>query len=123
MKTFCIRRCLPFALTLLCTVLPASLVAQIQVTVNFNNRVVSGPYQVVAPIYGSDGNGLVGSGFTAALYGGRAGATEPGQLVWLANTTFRTQPSLAGFVVPVSRRCHYCRARRHLHLPGSRVGQ
>jgi hypothetical protein len=72
--------------------------AQMPAKVSFNNRVVG---SVVAPIT-SSGVGLLGTDFTAALYVGPAGTTDPYQLTLLDTTTFRTAAAGAGFVNPKS---------------------
>jgi hypothetical protein len=86
--------------------------------INFNNR-VTGAGGVVAPIYGPEpgdptrvitgnattnggtasytGHLLLGTGYTAQLWGGPAGSTED-QLVLISTVPFRTSTSFAGFV-------------------------
>jgi hypothetical protein len=88
--------------------------------INFNNR-VTGAGGVVAPVYGPQAgsptqviqgnattNGgnqtytgplLLGTGFTAELWGGPAGTAE-GSLVLISDVRFRTTTSFAGFIQP-----------------------
>jgi len=93
-------------------------------SVFFNNRYLSGiGAPIVAPIYGPElgtpsrqirGNAttnggaatytgalLVGTGFTAALFGGASGITDENSpnLAFVQSATFRTGPATAGFFI------------------------
>ena len=92
-----------------------------QGVVFFSNRYTSIPH-VIAPVYGIEQGGsslilrgnastnggstvysgplLIGTGYTAALYGGPAATTNPNDLVLVATAPFRAQGPLAGFIVP-----------------------